>query len=429
MEVKKNSVTQMKFIYDGDGRRVKSEAYTNGVLTETILFIGAHYEVKGNEITKYYFAGTTRVAMRKYIVPQTTTLTYLIGDHLGSTSLAVDATTGAVTETRYKAWGEVRYTTPNKTLPTRFTFTSQYSYVADDATDLGSAGFGLMFYQSRFYDPSLGRFTQADSIVPNPFNSQDWDRYSYVQNSPLKYTDPTGHDAKCSIQCQPLDVLNMGKLSKRGKDLYRTYIKMWNNADGWWWTTYGGDGAFTIDEFMAINWHYEQANFGNLDEYNAAVKNAAASWSAHACKNATFSCDLSSAEGSLNFLGYYSQSAQGRANKCGSKPCDIEKVFNYTEWDKESASTLVAGIHGMSPTTEFETGDWFSVGNVSMNEEVYRKMMRKGWVGKVVGGNDPMIILTYCQATFAWWAIAQGNKNHSRPSSYINARNYAGFCG
>jgi len=93
-------------------RRVKSEAYTNGVLSETILFIGAHYEVKGSEITKYYFAGTTRIAMRKYIVPQTTTLTYLIGDHLGSTSLAVDTATGAVTETRYKAWGEVRFTTP-----------------------------------------------------------------------------------------------------------------------------------------------------------------------------------------------------------------------------------------------------------------------------------------------------------------------------
>jgi hypothetical protein len=42
-----------------------------------------------------------------------------------------------VIETRYKAWGEVRYTTPNLTLPTRNTFTGQYSYVSDDATDLG----------------------------------------------------------------------------------------------------------------------------------------------------------------------------------------------------------------------------------------------------------------------------------------------------
>ena len=47
----------------------------------------------------------------------------------------------------------MRCTTPSKTLPTRNTFTGQYGYVADEATDLGSAGFGVMFYQSRFYDP------------------------------------------------------------------------------------------------------------------------------------------------------------------------------------------------------------------------------------------------------------------------------------
>jgi hypothetical protein len=76
--------------------------------------------------------------MRSYTIPYNNmTLTYLMGDHLGSTSLAVNASTGAVIETRYKAWGEVRYTTPNLTLPTRNTFTGQYSYVSDDATDLG----------------------------------------------------------------------------------------------------------------------------------------------------------------------------------------------------------------------------------------------------------------------------------------------------
>ena len=38
-------------------------------------------------------------------------------------------------ETRYKPFGEVRYATPDQTLATRHTFTGQYSYVADDATD------------------------------------------------------------------------------------------------------------------------------------------------------------------------------------------------------------------------------------------------------------------------------------------------------
>lgn len=39
----------------------------------------------------------------------------------------------------------------------------------------------------------LNHFTQPDSIVPDPYNSQDYDRYSYARNNPLRYTDPTGH--------------------------------------------------------------------------------------------------------------------------------------------------------------------------------------------------------------------------------------------
>ena len=34
---------------------------------------------------------------------------------------------------------------------------------------------------------------QPDSIVPNPGNPQDLNRYSYVRNNPVRYTDPTGH--------------------------------------------------------------------------------------------------------------------------------------------------------------------------------------------------------------------------------------------
>ena len=41
--------------------------------------------------------------------------------------------------------------------------------------------------------------TQPDSIVPDPYNSQDYDRYSYVRNNPLKYTDPSGHSVNCGI--------------------------------------------------------------------------------------------------------------------------------------------------------------------------------------------------------------------------------------
>ena len=48
-----------------------------------------------------------------------------------------------------------------------------------------------MFYNARWYDPALGRFAQADSIVPP--GVQGLDRYSYTNNNPVRYTDPSGH--------------------------------------------------------------------------------------------------------------------------------------------------------------------------------------------------------------------------------------------
>ena len=51
---------------------------------------------------------------------------------------------------------------------------------------------GVIHMNGRIYDPTLGRFLNADPIVQSPENSQSHNRYSYVQNSPLSAIDPTG---------------------------------------------------------------------------------------------------------------------------------------------------------------------------------------------------------------------------------------------
>jgi len=168
------TVTTATFVYDGDGKRVKSTL--NSVDT---YFVGAHYEVANGVITKYYYAGSQRIAMRSGGA-----LYYLLGDHLGSTSLVTDANGQNPIETRYKAWGEVRHA--SGAMPTQYTFTGQYSYAND---------FGLMYYGARWYDSSLGRFSQPDTIIPPTQGIQAWDRYAYSNNNPVRYTDLSGHCA------------------------------------------------------------------------------------------------------------------------------------------------------------------------------------------------------------------------------------------
>ena len=101
----------------------------------------------------------------------------------------------------YDPWGKVI----SGSLPqTRRNFTGQY---LDDT--------GLLFYNARYYDPGIGRFVSADSIVPSAGsltvtpndavatnawgekgvagNPQELNCYSYVNNNPVKNIDPSGH--------------------------------------------------------------------------------------------------------------------------------------------------------------------------------------------------------------------------------------------
>ena len=51
----------------------------------------------------------------------------------------------------------------------------------------------------RIYDPQLGRFLSADAVIDGALNLQGYNRYSYVGNNPLKYSDPSGHFAQMFI--------------------------------------------------------------------------------------------------------------------------------------------------------------------------------------------------------------------------------------
>jgi RHS repeat-associated protein len=75
---------------------------------------------------------------------------------------------------RYKPFGETLWSAGTNT-PTTQAYTGQKR----------ESSFGLYDYNARWYDAALGRFTQADSIVPNPAGAKSFDRYAYVENNRL----------------------------------------------------------------------------------------------------------------------------------------------------------------------------------------------------------------------------------------------------
>jgi RHS repeat-associated protein len=108
---------------------------------------------------------------------------YYHTDHLGSSMVMTNRDGELVQHYGYTAFGYERY----KHNSSAFSITNRYTgQQLDEDT-------GLYFYNSRYYDPQLARFTQADTIVPSANTSQALNRYSYVKNNPLKFTDPSGH--------------------------------------------------------------------------------------------------------------------------------------------------------------------------------------------------------------------------------------------
>ena len=120
-QVVQGGATIAMFVYDADGTRV--QATIAGVTTK---YVGEYYKVTGTDVTKYYGGHT---AMRKSGV-----VSYLLSDHLGSNSLIVDSTGAKVSESRYKAWGELRFS--SGTVFTDYTYTRQYSNTDDFGPDV-----------------------------------------------------------------------------------------------------------------------------------------------------------------------------------------------------------------------------------------------------------------------------------------------------
>jgi RHS repeat-associated protein len=154
---------------------VRVKKTTDNGTTETILYINQYYEknLTTGEVTTYYYLGSRLVASK-----QDTDLRYHHKDHLTGTSLMTDTNGEPLGAILYRPFGETR----GGSVPTDKLFTGQR---LDDT--------GLYYYGARYYDPGIGRFISADTIVQDTAYPQAFNSYTYVFNNPLKHIDPTGH--------------------------------------------------------------------------------------------------------------------------------------------------------------------------------------------------------------------------------------------
>jgi len=174
------------FVYDADGNRVKGTV--NGTTT---VYIAGLYEYQGGATTLYYEGN----ALRRTGYAGDNGVFYLLQDQLKSSSTLANQNGTVNSRNYFYPFGGNRGGAAFSALTTK-RFTGQYHEQSLPG------GEGLSYYEARWYDAQLGRFTGPDTIVPEPRNLQAFNRYSYANNNPVRYLDPTGHVANCFCTMQ-----------------------------------------------------------------------------------------------------------------------------------------------------------------------------------------------------------------------------------
>ncbi|HEX6293026.1 MAG TPA: RHS repeat-associated core domain-containing protein [Herpetosiphonaceae bacterium] len=106
-------------------------------------------------------------------------------DGLGSVRRLTDSTGASVRTSSYDAFGSIRHQIGSAT--TTLGFTGERTGTADS----------LVYLRARHYAPELGRFLQRDTFAGFVDRPQSLNRYTYTENNPVTFTDPTGHWCDC----------------------------------------------------------------------------------------------------------------------------------------------------------------------------------------------------------------------------------------
>jgi len=168
----------LKFIYHGDN-------------------VAAEFNGDGIMLANYLFApGVDEPLM----VERAGESYYYHQDNLHSVIFITDADGDVVNEYTYDSFGNIRradcpgmaLSSPKLCIPNRYAFTGRE----------WEPEIEMYHYRRRTYNPDAGVFTSEDKAVIYTGDTQSLNRYSYVNNNPLNYVDPSGLDKSCPTNCR-----------------------------------------------------------------------------------------------------------------------------------------------------------------------------------------------------------------------------------
>lgn len=121
---------------------------------------------------------------------QSESVVYFGTDHLGSITVVTNQDGEVVQRLGYDAHGKRRFASGgDDTAGTLKSAATTRGFTGHEMLD----DLGLVHMNARVYDPTFGVFLSPDSVTQFPSSTQGWNRYSYVGQNPLSFTDPTGH--------------------------------------------------------------------------------------------------------------------------------------------------------------------------------------------------------------------------------------------
>jgi RHS repeat-associated protein len=189
---------EVQFNYGPDRQRWKQIYTLTGSPTETTYYVGGLIDLvfvnSTTDYRQYIYAGGKPVAVYSRTAAGANTMRYMLEDHEGSASVIASNSGAANINESFSAFGQRRNPSTWSGAPSTGDLNTIAGLIRQGYTFQTALGqsMGLNHMNGRVEDAILGRFLSPDPHIPDPTNAQNYNRYSYVNNNPLTFTDPTG---------------------------------------------------------------------------------------------------------------------------------------------------------------------------------------------------------------------------------------------